>query len=281
MRKVVRREVGLTWDESERTEISPGSDVVYTLSLTNLGNSDDTFVLSASLPGFTFTFSSDRVAIPFGSTANTRAVQVTISAASDARVDHAPITVNAESSADSAIAKSVSLQLDVTRYRRMSADVSPSAPTWDGRFLEYTLSVKNEGNGQESFQLTLPNEQELRSSGWRPSFVSSAETGTVLNVTVAGNTTSSPVLRLEKVGGFAGVTVNVQVTNTADATQSDLVTVRAQLPALVLEGRVRAVGPGISLLEPGIDTATAAFLISIVATIAAAVYLSYLRRRSR
>jgi hypothetical protein len=88
-------------------------------------------------------------------------------------------------------------------------------------------------------------------------------------------------LRLEKVGGFAGVTVNVQVTNTADATQSDLVTVRAQLPALVLEGRVRAVGPGISLLEPGIDTATAAFLISIVATIAAAVYLSYLRRRSR
>jgi len=279
--KVVRREVDLTWDESERREIPPGSAVDYTLTLTNRGNEDDTFVLSAGLPGFTFSFNNDRVTIPFGSTGNARAVRVTITAAKDARVDHAPITVSAESTSDAAVAKSVSLQLDVTRYRGLSADVSTSAPTWDGRFLDYTLTVRNAGNGQETFQLTLPNEQELRAAGWRPAFVSSGETTTILNLTVAGNFTSRPVLRLEKVGGSGGATVNVQVANTQDATQADLVTVRVQLPALALEGRVRAVGPGITLLEPGIDTATAAFLVSLVAVIAAGAYLTLLRRRSR
>ena len=281
MSKVVRREVDLAWDESERTEIPPGGAVEYTLTLTNRGNADDTFAVTAALTGFTFTFSSDSVAIPFGSTGNMRTIRVTIAAAKDARVDHPPMTVAAASTSDSSVAKSVSLQLDITRYRGLSADVSSTAPTWDGRFLDYSLSVRNAGNGQETFQLTLPNEQELRAAGWRPSFVSSGETGTILNITVGGNSTARPVLRLEKLSGVAGAIANVQVTNTQDATQSDLVTVAIQMPALALEGRVGAAGPGISLFEPGIDTATAAFLITLGAVIAAAAYLWLLRRRSR
>jgi hypothetical protein len=281
MKKVVRREVDLVWDEAGQT-VAPGGSADFFMTVTNRGNADDTYTLSASLTGFTFAFIPQSATIPFGSTGNVRTVRVTVTAARDARVDHAPMTVNVESTADSTVAKSVSLQLDVTRYRGLAADVSTNAPEWDGRFLRYTLQVRNAGNGQDSFQLTLPNYDELLSAGWRATFVDpSGAPQAVLNVTVGGNTTSRPVLRLEKVFGSAGATVSVQVTNTEDVTYSDLVTVQVQMPVLALEGRLRAIGPDLNLAEPGIDLAAAALLVSLVATIGAAVYLSILRRKSR
>lgn len=281
MKKVVRREVDLVWDEAGQT-VAPGSSADFFMTVTNRGNADDTYTFSASLTGFTFAFSPETVTIPFGSTGNTRTVRVTVTANRDARVDHAPMTVNVESTADSTVAKSVSLQLDVTRYRGLAADVSTNAPEWDGRFLRYTLQIRNAGNGQDTFQLTLSNYDELLSAGWRAAFVDpSGAPQAFLNVTVGGNTTSRPVLRLEKVSGSAGATVSVQVTNTEDVTYSDLVTVQVQMPALALEGRLRAIGPDLNLAEPGIDLAAAALLVSLVATIGAAVYLTILRRKSR
>jgi hypothetical protein len=280
--KAVRRQVDLTWDAAQKATIPPGGVVTYEFTVTNLGNADDTFQLAATGVGFTFSFSDNRVEVPFGTTGNTRTVQVTITANGDAKVEHPPISITASSTSDPSATKSVAVEVDVVRYRGMRAGVSGEAPTWDGRFLNYTLEVRNLGNGQETFRLTLPNEDELAAVGWRATLVGPAGTPQgVLNLTVPANATQRPVLRLQKFGGPAGATAHVQVTSIEDGLFASLVRVRLQMPALAVDGRIRAVGSGVAGLEPGIDLATAALLVSFVAVVGAAAYLSILRRRSR
>ena len=283
--KVVRRSVDVTWDAAQRALIPAGDTVDYTVRVRNTGNEDDTVLLSATAAGFTFQFSDDRLELPFGAPGNETTVRVTITAAGDAKVDHSPISLTARSNTDSAAVKSVVLQLDIVRQAGPSlleAKVSAAAPTWDGRFLNYTLDVRNKGNGQETYRLTLPNVGELAAAGWRATLVGAAgDAGESIDVVVAANATVRPVLRLESAGGAGGTLAIVQVLGRDDPTQTALLTVKVQMPALAVEGAIRATGTGIAIREPGIDLATAAFLVSILAVILSAVYLYVLRRRSR
>jgi len=184
--------------------------------------------------------------------------------------------------ADSSSVKSVLVLIDVIGYHGLSATVSTTAPTWDGRYLNYTLEVRNKGNGAENFRLTLPNVEELLAAGWRATLVLGGGTPQAeLRIPFAANQTLNPVLRLERVGVGSAILARVHVVNEAHASDQALITASVRMPVLAVEGSIRAGGTGITLQEPGIDLATAAFLVSLVAVIAAAVYLSVLRRRSR
>ncbi|MEK6851051.1 MAG: hypothetical protein AABY30_00780 [Candidatus Thermoplasmatota archaeon] len=281
LQKVVRRSVDATWDEAQRTTISAGDTVDYTVRVRNTGNEDDTIVLSAVATGFTFQFSDDRLDLPFGAPRNETNVRVTITAAPDAHVDHGPISLTVRSNADSAAVKSVVLQLDIVRFRGLAATVSSAAPSWDGRYLNYTLEVRNAGNGAETYRLTLPNLGELAAAGWRATLVAPDGTaGESVDVLVSANATQRPILRLEKAGGSAGTLARVQVVSTDAPQYAALLTVKVQMPVLAVEGGVRATGTGIAVQEPGIDLTTAAFLVAILAVIAAVAYLYILRRRS-
>ncbi|MBI4416096.1 MAG: carboxypeptidase regulatory-like domain-containing protein, partial [Euryarchaeota archaeon] len=279
--KVVRLGVGIEWDAAQRTEVRPGGTVVYSVTLRNTGNEDDTYLLTTIATGFTLDFEEDDVSIPFGTTGNVRTVRVTITAHGDARVDHAPISVTARSLTDGSVTRSVNLALDVTRFRGLSATVSSDAPTWDGRFLNYSIEVRNTGNAPETIRLSLPNADELRAAGWRAVLSGPSGSGETIDIGMGANSTLKPILRLEKAGGRAGTLARVNVVNTADPTLETLLTVNVQMPVLAVEGDVRAIGPGITVVEPGIDLATAAFLVSLAAVVAAAAYLAILRRRSR
>ncbi len=279
--KVVRLGVGIEWDAAQRTEVRPGGTVVYSVTLRNTGNEDDTYLLTTIATGFTLEFEEDDVSIPFGTTGNVRTVRVTITAHGDARVDHAPISVTARSLTDGSVTRSVNLALDVTRFRGLSATVSSDAPTWDGRFLNYSIEVRNTGNAPETIRLSLPNADELRAAGWRAVLSGPSGSGETIDIGMGANSTLKPILRLEKAGGSAGTLSRVNVANTADPTLETLLTVNVQMPVLAVEGDIRAIGPGITVVEPGIDLATAAFLVSLAAVVAAAAYLAILRRRSR
>ena len=283
LQKVVRRGVEVTWDATERTTIRVGQSVTYTVTIRNTGNEDDTLLLSATSPGFSFTFSRDRVSLPFG-TGNATTVRVTITAAADAKVDHAPISLTVRSEGDATVVRSVVLQLDIERFRGLQAAVSSDAPTWDGKKLEYVLEIKNTGNGAEEYRLTIPNLDELLSAGWRATLLGPpGEPTTDLRLVVPGNATLRPILRLEKANANAvsGAVVQIQVVSVSDASREALVRVSLSMPVLAVEGVIRAGGSGITSQEPGLDLATTAFLVSLVAMIAAAGYLSLLRRRSR
>lgn len=282
LQKVVQRGIEVTWDEMQRARIGTGESVEYTISVKNTGNADDTLLVSAISQGFTFDFVPDRVALSFGVPETPATVRVTITAAADAKVDHGPISVTVRSEADSSVVRSVVLQLAIEGYRGLAASVSSSAPEWDGRFLNYTLEVRNTGNGAETYRVTIPNLDELAAAGWRASLLGPAgDPTTDLRILVAGNATLRPLLRLEKVGGTSGTTVHILVVSVEPPVYEDLVDVNVQTPKLAVEGVIRAVGPGVLLQEPGLDLATTAFLVALVAVIAAAVYLSILRRRSR
>jgi len=280
--KVVVRRVDATWDSAQRALVSPGDTVDYFVVVKNTGNEDDTIALSASSSDFTFTFSDDRLSIPFGQT-NERTVKVTITAKADARVEHSPASITARSEADSTAVKSVTVEIDVEKQPGVvSASVSSTAPTWDGKYLNYSLDVRNAGNGAETFRLSLTNEDELLAAGWRPALVSPIGTAqATLDLSLAANQTLKPTLRLERVGLGAPIRASVRVENTADAQYQTVVTVNVQMPTLIVEGSIRAGGTGITLQEPGIDLATGAFLVSLLAVVAAAAYLWVLRRRSR
>jgi hypothetical protein len=282
LQKVPRRAVDLTWDAAQRATIDAGDTVDYTVRVRNTGNEDDTLLLSGVSTGFAFQYSDDRLDLPFGAPGNETTVRVTITAAADARVDHAPISLTVRSSADTAAVKSVTLQLDIVRFRGLTANVSSAAPTWDGRFLNYTLEVRNTGNGAETYGLTLPNLDELAAAGWRATLIGpDGDAGTSVDVVVPANATQRPVVRFEKVGGAAGTLAVVHVVSRDDPRFETVLTVNVQMPVLRVEGAIRAGGSGLAIQEPGIDLPTAAFLVSLVAMIAAAAYLSLLRRRSR
>jgi len=281
--KVVRRGVEISWDEAQGVTIAPGASVVYRVIARNTGNEDDTVALSATSADFSFSFRDERVTIPFGATGSERTLLVTITAKADARVDHAPISVTIRSIQDETAVASVAVQLGIERFLGLTATVSSAAPVWDGRFLNYTLEVRNTGNGAETYRLELPNVEELEAAGWRATLVSGGGTpATSLTLAVAANSTERPVLRLERAGGAGGTVAKILVENVANAVYQTTVTVALQTPVLAVEGGIRAGGgTGVSTAEPGIDLATGAFLVSLVALIAAAAYLAILRRRSR
>ncbi|HEV8595990.1 MAG TPA: STT3 domain-containing protein [Thermoplasmata archaeon] len=279
--KVVKHAIEVTWDSAERATIRAGDSVDYTLVVKNTGNEDDTLLLSAVSTGFSFEFSRDRVSLPFGTSGNETTVRVTVTAAPDAKVDHGPISVTVRSDADPSVVRSALLQVDIVRYRGLTASVSSAAPTWDGSFLTYTLEIKNTGNGAEEYRITIPNLDELTAAGWRATLVGATGSPTTdLSVVVPGNATQRPVLRFQKDGGSAGASARVHVVSRDDPSFEALFTVTIQMPRLAVDGSVRAGGSGVSTTEPGLDLATTAFLISLIALIAAAVYLSFLRRRS-
>ncbi|HYS71030.1 MAG TPA: hypothetical protein VEM95_01275, partial [Thermoplasmata archaeon] len=281
--KVVRRGVSLEWDSTQAVTIPVGSSVDYVLTVANTGNVDDSYSFAGSAVGFTFAFNVDKVALPFGPTGNKTTVRVTLTAATDAKVDHGPITVVARSAADATVAKSASLTVTIAPFKGLTASVTSDAPVWDGRFLNYTLSVHNTGNGAGTYRLTIRNPEELSAAGWHGAFVASAG-GTAeasLDLKVDANATLRPILRLQKTGGAAGAIARISVADVTEPAYNALVTVSIQMPNVVVDGSVRATGSGISLEAPGIDLPTAAFLVSFLAIIAAVAYLTILRRRSR
>ena len=281
--KVVRRSLSITWDSVQAATVNAGGSAAYEVQVTNTGNDDDTYDMSASSVGFTFSFGVDKVALKFGPTGNATAVRVTITAAADAKVDHGPITIVARSEADSSVVKSVTVTLTIRGFRGLDASVSSDAPVWDGRFLNYTLAVHNRGNGAATFRVTIPNAEELAAAGWRATLLSSVGSAptTTLDLTVDANATSKPLLRLQNAGGSSGAIARVRIVDTVDMQYDSLLTVSIQMPSLTVVGSLQAGGSGISTRAPGIDLATAAFLISLAAILAAAVYLGILRRRSR
>ncbi len=298
LEKVVRRSVAVTWDATSAMRIGAGETVNYTVRVENTGNVDDTYEVSATGPDFRFEFEPSSVSLPFG-TGNATNVRVQIAANADARVDHSPITLTVRSTAGSAATDSVILTLDIVRFRGFTATVAATAPTWDGRYLNYTIDVHNAGNGPASFRLTLPNLDEIEAAGWRASFVGT--TGAVESTTdivVGANATQKVTLRFcipsdpvsrpwcprsgaGQSTGVAGVLARVQVVDRDAPAFATLATVNIQMPVLAVEGGIRASGPGVSNVAPGLDLATTAFLVSLAAAVGAVVYLSRLRRRSR
>ena len=280
--RVYRRQVRVTWDISERQTIPAGGSVTYTLFLQNTGNTEDTYKFVGSPTTWTFRFTPLSPRLDFGNAVDSTFVSVTIQTPPDALVDHGDVTISAQTEAEPSIQGSATVQVDILRRRALSLVVTSAIPTFDGKYLNYTVAVSNKGNAEEEVALVIPTLSELAARGWVARFA--PPTGgdlltEIRNFTIDGNETRSVTMVFESRGGGAGVTAIAKVfaedLQSLEASQE----FRLELPVLTGSGRITASGANI-IIDQEFPYTLLAVLIAVLACITVGVVFT-LRRRGR
>ena len=158
-------------------------------------------------------------------------------------MDHPDVTVTARSTADTATTGSVTVKVGIFPRRDLSLVVSSAVPTFDGRLLNYTLTLSNGGNVRETVALTIPGINELAARGWIARFAppTGGERLTeIRNFSVDGNATRSVTIVFETTGGGTGTMATVTVFAENLQTLGSSVTFPLSLPQLEGDGRERA-----------------------------------------
>src|SRR5207253_10733762 len=156
-----------------------------------------------------FAFSPSSLSLTFGTGATSVPVPVVIVSPTNALVSHPSLRIVATSTTDASTAGDVTVNVDITRVRGLSVGLDSTTAAFDGRFLNYTLHVKNEGNARETVQVEVTNPNELAAVGWTLSLggASGPLDGTLLrNVTVDANQTATVRLQAASTSGSSGAT---------------------------------------------------------------------------
>ena len=208
---------------------------------------------------------------------------MTIAAPADALVDHPDLTITARPAADTSVSASVIVQIGILARRSVSLTLSTATPTFDGRFLNYTLTISNRGNLKENLALVIPNLSELAARGWVARFA--PPTGgdrlpEIRNFSVDGNATRTVTIVFESTGGGGGAAATVKAFAEDLQALESTVQFRLDLPVLGAGGRIDATGPNIVITQD-LPYPLLSVIITIVACLAAGALLTMRRRRSR
>jgi uncharacterized repeat protein (TIGR01451 family) len=123
----------------------------YTLTVTNTGDTTDTYNLSAALPqGFTGTFSQTSITVPPG-LSNFRDVQFSITPPAGATAQSYPFTVTATSTTDGTVSSQASGTANVLA-QGVQVQLTPSSAVPGST---YQLKVTNTGQTADTFNLSL------------------------------------------------------------------------------------------------------------------------------
>ncbi len=251
--RVDRHSVTLSWDASQNRTIAAGGSVTYTITLNNTGNVQDTYALSGSAQGWSFTFVPSTITLNYGTAPNSGSVSVTIRSPSNALVNHGAITITATSTADNTASGSVVVNVGIARTRGLTVQVDPTSGTFDGTYLNYTVNVRNTGNAPETVALAIQNPSDIGASGWSPSLgPAGAPTSgiTLTNFTVAANSTSNAKLVLRIAGAHGGATVVLDVAAMDNPSVTAQTTYTATLPGLTVPAGIGVTGSGVTLSVP-------------------------------
>src|SRR2546422_597915 len=277
--KVVSRSVALTWDASQRRQILAGDSVTYTIDVRNTGNVADTFQFSGTPADWQFSFTPSSVPLNFGSGATSTSVRVVVQSPANALVNHDPLDVVATSTTDASTAGDVIVKVDIERVRALSVALNSTAATFDGRFLNYTIEVKNAGNAREVVQVGITNPDELGAVGWSVSLgrVGGALAGTTLaNGTVEANQTVLVHLQAQSSGGSSGATVGLVASPPGPIAGSPHALFTPPPPELG-PGSITVTGPEITPAAP-LNAPLIAVAAGAIAAVAAGLYLGRRRR---
>ena len=279
LEKDIKRGVTLVWDASQNRTIQPGGTVTYTVVVRNTGNVADAYTLSGLTTGWTFTFSPSSVNLDYGVGGNSTAVNVTIQAPSNALVTHGPVTIEATSVGDPSVAIQLNVIVGIARLRSVSLSVDMTSGTFDGRYLNYTVNVKNAGNDAETVTLSVTNPSDLASGGWIVHLANATGPlggATLIGLQVPANTTVAVRLAMQEAGGASGVTVVLQVAAQDNAAVSAGTQAVLVLPDLSAPKDIVVSGPGVvQTLPPNYEL----YAILIGAAVGVALGLWATRRR--
>ena len=280
LQKIIDRSATLEWDSSQKQTIAGGQSVTYTFQVRNTGNVEDTFFLEGQHAGWTFDFSPSSVTLEYGSGIPAATVRVTIGSPKDAPVNHGPVSVVARSVTSGTDEGSVRMEVGILRYRGIAIQVNGTTGAFDGRFLNYTVELRNAGNAVERGFVQVANPGDLAALGWTARLASQGQaangtrlTGVVLPV----NGTARVRLELRSATGATGAPVILELLTEETPTLSASTAYGIRLPEVRLPAGIEVRGPNI-VRTPSLNMTLVAAGIAIVSAASLALILTRRRR---
>ncbi len=265
--------------------VTAGGIVKYWIKVWNSGSMPDMFQLQGATAGWDIIFDREKVALDFGTIngiqVNTTSVLATIRAPFDAKVEHPPVIVSAFAVNDTTTRSTLTLNIQVVRTRGINLRIADVNPTFDGRFLNYTVEIINTGNGIERVGIHLPLAEETKSLGW-DTYLSVNATASgkdiIEDLIIEANSTSRVTIVMDNLGGGEGITVKVVAYLQDSRAFERILMLSTSLPNLEIQGRIAVAGVNIERQESINMT-----LVSITVSLGfvAAVYLILMLRDRR
>ncbi len=271
--------VVLEWDPSQRGSMAAGDSVVYTLTLRNAGNLDDTFRLDAALEGWIFDFKPRVVTLPFGVN-NEAAVAVRITSPEGALVDHEPLLLEASSTSGTGARDALVVDVDIHQTRGIALRLSGQPPSLSPEALEYQLEIFNDGNGRDAFALVLTNPHALASQGWQAMLLygERSHADKVEGIEVPAQGSAQVTLKLEVSEVVSGAEAVLLAFSEENPSVEDILKVKLAFPSLSIPAEdVDVQGRNLRLGPPEFPV----FLYATIAITAALVAILFIRRRRR
>jgi len=274
--KVPKHQVGVTWDSNEKQTVAPGTTVVYNIHVTNKGNVADTYQLTATLPtGWTGSFSNSLVDVDFG-TANSQLVTLTIHTPADAKVTHATTTIRAVSTSGSVATNTVSVDVGILPAHGVTLTYTKALPT-TGQSYNFTVALKNTGNIDDTYAVSLVNLAELNGFGWKAEIMSgSGAFASNLTVAVKAGNSNDLTLRLTPIRANPepSVQVVISATSQSSTTTSNVLAFNPDLPKLSIQGGFSVSGEGVTNSVPAIPVGTVVLAALVLAMMTILILVS-------
>ncbi|MDX1534491.1 MAG: hypothetical protein R3291_02600, partial [Thermoplasmata archaeon] len=276
------RTVEVTWDTDQRTLVAPGETFVYTITVTNTGNMDDTFGLEGRPSAWTFSFRPSRVTLPFG-TGTSAQVTVQITTPEEARAPEGTLSVVAKSTTDESVVGLGTLFVDIVHFRGLALGLAEDPPVLEEETLEYQVEVVNDGNGEDAFELVLTNPEVLAAQGWKAELEYEGQISpkNITGIVVPAGEARPVTLRLRAEGRVSTTTATFLAFSEEDREVESTLDVPVGFPVLEIpRDQLQVEGKRVRIGPPE-------FPILLYGTLAAAaigltvLFLTYGRRRRR
>jgi hypothetical protein len=223
MQRVAEHDVEVTWDSAQKVTLDAGETATYTIRVVNEGNVEDTFRLTSTATGWTVVFSQTEVTLGFG-TSNSQTVTVQLTPSDTVLVKHTAVLVRVTSIANSTATSSVSLDAVIAPARAVSLEYQGAEST-DGTDYMHTVEVTNLGNVDDTYALSIGNQQALRELGWEVKLVNDTALSDSMEVTVSASKSTEVEVSMIPIRANPSPTVTVQLVAVSTADQA----VRASL----------------------------------------------------
>jgi hypothetical protein len=223
MQRVAEQDVSVTWDSAQKVTLNAGETATYTIRVVNEGNVQDTFTLTATATGWTVVFSQTEVALGYG-VSNSQTVTVQLTPSSTILVEHTAVIVRATSIINSSAAASVSLDAVIAPARAVSMEYQGGEST-NGEDYIHTVEVTNPGNVDDTYALSIGNQQALRDLGWDVKLLNKTVLTDSMSLTVSATKSSEIEVSMVPLRANPSPTVTVQLVAMSTADQA----VRASL----------------------------------------------------
>jgi dolichyl-diphosphooligosaccharide--protein glycosyltransferase len=283
MQRVAEQDVSVTWDSAQKVNLNAGETATYTIRIVNEGNVQDTFRLTSTATGWTVVFSQTEITLDYG-VSNSQTVTVQLTPSSSILVKHTAVIVRATSTTNSSATSSVSLDAVIAPARAVSLEYQGGDST-DGTDYIHTVEVTNPGNVDDTYVLTIGNQEALRDLGWEVKLVNKTVLTDSMSVTVSATKSSELEISMVPLRTNPSPTVTVQLVavSTSDQAVRTSLDVQPDLVGLDVSG-ISVTGVNVEDSTPGLGQDSVILLGVALALMAVLLVLSiqkgvFLRRK--